>query len=711
MFVLKKIIGSAFCCLCISILMTSTLSAETVRIGVALPLSGDHGSKGKSMLRAIEMNIANLNKAGGINGNKVEIVVKDDMNTPEGAAKAAKEFAAQRDIVAVVGHYYSSALAGAAAIYEQAGIPVVSPFASNSVIAKSKWLFTVNVGDVIQGRFMAVYLNKVMKRDNVVVIHTNENFGQGLKEGFLEKAPRIGLKVNKVIKFDQKTGVGDDFIAKNFPNREANKKVGAIVLLTHSDAGLKLVKQVREQGFACDIFGPHTFGSHKFLTDIDDEYTKDVYVTSPFIWELASERANHFFEAYHVKYKEEPDTVAPMAYDAMLMMTEAIKAKGVKRDEIQKHLVSLKWKTAVDGLSGNLYFEPGRTADRDIYVTEIKNGRFKAAYIQLAVPREPYVFLQKEARLKKGDLIEVDNVLYHFIDVVFVGVDFVRITNVNTVNMTFDAEIFLWYKWTGDKVDTSQFAIVNGVNITSSTLLKEDLTKPVKYRCYRLKVTYLTNYDFSMFPFDTQTLRMTIANKSKNNTHIMCAIDTRHMTHSPINEIFPPEWEFISKKNATGLYRFASTFGDPDYRMGKGYKSRIYFSSANFDVLIKRIIFPYLFTFFIPLGMIMGVVILMCRISIDQFVVRLNATMTATLALLVYHMSQKAVMPKVGYIMKADLYFVCSYIFILLLIAMLVSAQYFIARDKKSIAEMINKRFAFIFIPALLLSYTLVTIL
>jgi hypothetical protein len=52
-------------------------------------------------------------------------------------------------------------------------------------------------------------------------------------------------------------------------------------------------------------------------------------------------------------------------------------------------------------------------------------------------------------------------------------------------------------------------------------------------------------------------------------------------THKAITDIHPPEWTFISKKNATGLYRFASTFGDPDYREGANYKSKIYFASAN----------------------------------------------------------------------------------------------------------------------------------
>lgn len=687
-------------------------NGNTITLGVTIPLSGSHAAKGTAMLRAVQMYIENINKNNGINGKKVDIVIEDDKNTPEGAREAALKLVKNKKITGIIGHYYSSSLMAAAKIYDEAGIPVISPYSSNSVIAKSKWLFSINVGDEDQGKFMAVYLNKILNKKNVLLIHTDDPYGMGLKNGFTGKAQKLNITVNKTLSFNQRESISDDYIAKNLKIAEI-AKIESVVILTHSREGLKLVKQIRDFGIKTLILGPNTFSSNVFIKDLPESYTRDVYVTSPFLWELATETAYNFSVAYKNKFNEAPDITSVMAYDAALLMLEAIKSKGNDKEKIRDYLVSIKWQTAVEGMTGLLLFSSGRTMDRDIYVSEIKDGRFKSAYTQLSIPKEPYILKQLPERIKKGYIIMADDIPYHVIDVVFCGLDYFRINMINPQKLAYDIEFFIWYKWMGKSVEIKNIDIINGIyGVEDQTIqLKEDLSRPVKYRVYKIKGTYLTPFDMKKFPFDTQTLPMVISDKIRHSKHIMLALDTRHMEGGAI-DIYNPEYTYVSRNAYSSLYRYHTTFGDPDYRMGTGYKSKIYFSTIKANIIIKRNIFSYIFTLFLPLAIVLIISLLVFAVPVDNFGERLSMAMTALLSILIFHMSQKSTLPAVSYLMKVDYYFIFSYVFMMILVLFIIIISRFSKMDKENISrkvKILNRRFTWIFVPAVLLTYGFLT--
>lgn len=156
------------------------------------------------------------------------------------------------------------------------------------------------------------------------------------------------------------------------------------------------------------------------------------------------------------------------------------------------------------------------------------------------------------------------------------------------------------------------------------------------------------------------------------------------METSAITDIKPQEWLYEGREYYSDLYRFDSTFGNPDYRIKKGYKSPIYFSSINLDINLKRIINPYIYTFFLPLMIILGINLMMVFwVPLDQFAPRINATLSALIGILLYHMSQKNALPKVGYSMLADKYFLLAYFFVVMMIFSNMTIQRMMSLEKK----------------------------
>jgi hypothetical protein len=326
----------------------------------------------------------------------------------------------------------------------------------------------------------------------------------------------------------------------------------------------------------------------------------------------------------------------------------------------------------------------------------MKDGRFKAAMVQLVRPREEYVLKQLSERIGKGFILLTDKTPYHIVDVVFVGVDVIRINDVNIKDMLWETDVFMWFKWSGDRLGVSEIEKIGVINALKeqSTILKEDLSRPIKYRAYRKHLTLEAPYDLAAFPFDEQILPLSIAHNNKNSTHVMLVVDSRHMEKTPITDIKPREWDYLGRNMFSDLYRYESTFGDPDYRMGTGYKSPIYFSTVNLEVGVKRILKPYLYTFFLPLIILLGIILVILWVPLDQFTPRINASISGLVGILVYHMAQKSTFPKVGYTMISDYYFLLAYAFVVSMIICIIFTQSLMSKGQKDLAKRWNDRFS-----------------
>ena len=721
-------------------LCSSTLFAKTYRIGVLVPLTGPHAEKGIPLKNAVELFVAQFNASKGADAAKLELVVRDDYDDPEKAKAVAAEMVADDKLLAVIGHYYPATALATAKVFADARIPFLSPNVSSpAVLGANQWMFSVNFPDDLQGSFMAVYIKEVLKKDNVLLIHNTDSFGISLRDAFVRKAARIGLRIQKVVEAGN-PAVAADWAAKNLPDPAENERVGVVAALTHSEPGLIFLPQLRQLGIKVPVMAPNTWSNPKFLTGLDEKYTADVYLTSAFLWEIANQKASRFARAYDKKFGERPSVAAAMAYDAALLLAHAIETLEGRaskspptRTGIRDFLAKTDSLGAVEGVTGSLYFSrakdktaayvaqylarlkaehaskatttkfdssngdvdksEGRAVERAVFVSVMKDGRFKAAPVQLNRPSEEYVLKQLYERVKQGAVMLVDEIPYHIVDVVFVGVDVIRINDVNIKDMLWDVDVFMWFKWAGGRLDAKDIERITAINAVKeqSVLLKENLSSSVKYRAYRKRLTLGAPFDLSAFPFDAQTLPLSIAHMNRNSTHVMLLLDSRHMETAPVEDIKPQEWTYAGRNAFSDLYRYQSTFGDPDYRMGTGYKSPVYFSTVNLEIVIKRILNPYLYTFFLPLAIILGIILLVLWVPIDQFSPRLGAAISGLVGILVYHMSQKNSFPKVGYIMTADYYFLVAYAFVVAIMICIIFTQTLMASGQKELAKRWNK--------------------
>jgi branched-chain amino acid transport system substrate-binding protein len=154
-----------------------------VLIGLAGPITGKLAWFGEQMERGTELAVADINAAGGVLGQQVQLVTVDDFCDPEQAVAAAKKLVSD-GVIFVVGHYCSGASIPASEIYEAAGVLMISPTSSNPMLTElgRANVFRIMYRDDAAGIVAGDYLADRWADKNIAILHDNTTFGKGVAE-------------------------------------------------------------------------------------------------------------------------------------------------------------------------------------------------------------------------------------------------------------------------------------------------------------------------------------------------------------------------------------------------------------------------------------------------------------------------------------------------------------------------------------------------
>ena len=152
-----------------------------VRIGLAAPLTGNAAWAGGDTVEGAEIAVADLNAQGGVLGERVELITVDDYCDGEQAVAAASKLLAD-GVVMVFGHQCSGAAIPASKLYANAGVLMVSTFATNPRLTEQGFrnVFRVVGRDDVQGEIAAELLAERWGDQPIAILHDGEAYGEGL---------------------------------------------------------------------------------------------------------------------------------------------------------------------------------------------------------------------------------------------------------------------------------------------------------------------------------------------------------------------------------------------------------------------------------------------------------------------------------------------------------------------------------------------------
>jgi branched-chain amino acid transport system substrate-binding protein len=214
--------GDRLSALAAAFLVTIAISSARaeIRIGIAAPLTGHYAWNGDQTRVGAELAITDLNGRGGVLGETIAAVLIDDFCDPDQAVAAGQKLVAE-GVPFVVGHQCSGAAIPASALYEEEGIILISPGATNPRLTERglRYTFRTSGRDDFQGRMVADYLAEEWAGANIAIVHDGQAYGEGIAEETRRRLDELNIETTLLERVEPGQTEFSDLIAAFETNR------------------------------------------------------------------------------------------------------------------------------------------------------------------------------------------------------------------------------------------------------------------------------------------------------------------------------------------------------------------------------------------------------------------------------------------------------------------------------------------------------------
>lgn len=367
-------VAAAFAC---------SAQAADLRIGVAAALSGGAAQYGAAIRNGFQLAAEQINAAGGINGDKIQLVVEDEQGKKEEGINVFKKLIFQDKVLMVFGPTLSNSAQAADPIAQGSKTVVFGTSnTADGITSIGDYVFrnSVTEADVLPETLkMAVRKANVRK---VAVIYGNDDvFTKSGYDNFKKALADLNIPVTTTETFAK----GDvDFKAQLTKIKAGNPD--AIVISALIAEGAPIMVQARQLGLNLPFIGGNGMNSVKVF-DLAKDKSDGLYVGSPWSIENQTEANRKFVVAYTSKFKTAPDQFAAQAYDALHIASQALKNVKLSgnlaadRTALRDALPEVRW----TGATGAFQFRrasdkagkpAGYDAQQAAIVSVTQNGRF-----------------------------------------------------------------------------------------------------------------------------------------------------------------------------------------------------------------------------------------------------------------------------------------------------------------------------------------------
>ena len=345
-------------------------TAETIKLGVAGPHSGDLAPYGIPAMKAAQLVVKKVNAGGGVLGKQVELLIQDDQCKPEIATNTATKLVTDGADV-VLGHICSGATKAALGIYKDAKIPVMSPSATNPGLTQSgdyPNFFRTIASDDMQARLAVDFAIDKLGVKKVAVLHDKGDYGRG----FADFANKYLLESDKVevVLFEGITPGAMDY--SSIVQKVRREKADALIFGGYHPEASKLISQMKRKRLTTLFISDDGVKDDSFLK-VAGSAAEGAFVTGPL--DLSKVPLNAAATAeFKAEYGAEPGAFFQEAYSATMALLNAIEQAGsTDYDAVTNALRSKYVETPV----GNVKFDSRGDAEGvGFTMYKVENGSF-----------------------------------------------------------------------------------------------------------------------------------------------------------------------------------------------------------------------------------------------------------------------------------------------------------------------------------------------
>lgn len=346
-------------------------SADTIKIGVFGPMTGDAAATGASERQSVDLAVNEKNAAGGIRGKQIEVVYGDDAGKPEEAVNVAKRLTERDNVVIMIGSISSPASLAASQVAAQSETAqiVVSGTAQKITTQGNKWVFRSPVPDTKLAADLASFINeKFPNIKKVAFLYVNDDFGRGGFEKFKAGADKYGIQIVDEERYTR----GDlDFTAQLGHIKASPAQ--ALVEWSRYAEGALVAKQFLQMNMSLPQFGCDGVAIPKYV-DLGGDAVNGVFYTTHYSSATAANipAAQTFIAKFKKAYGKVPDMYNAEAYDAITVALLAIEQAGSEDRAAIRDALS---KVSFDSVRGPFKFDDKGDPLLATHVVKIVDGK------------------------------------------------------------------------------------------------------------------------------------------------------------------------------------------------------------------------------------------------------------------------------------------------------------------------------------------------
>lgn len=349
----------------------TAVSKADVTIATAGPMTGPYAVFGAQMRAGAEQAVEDLNKAGGVLGQKVILEVGDDACDPKQAVAVANQFAG-KGVVFVAGHFCSGSSIPASSVYDEEGILEISPASTNPKLTEAgkPYVFRTCGRDDQQGTVAGNYLADHFADKKIAIVHDKQAYSKGLADETKKQLNKRGIEE---VLYDTITPGEKDYSALV----SKLKAAGVDVLYYggyHTEAGL-IVRQMREQGMDTVLMSGDALVTDEYWSITGDEGEGTLMTFSP------DPRKNPVAQPIVEEFRAkgiEPEGYTLYTYGAIQAWADAAeKAKSFDAEKVAKELKKDEFETVLGEIG---FDEKGDVTAPGYVFYEWKDGKYD--YVQ-----------------------------------------------------------------------------------------------------------------------------------------------------------------------------------------------------------------------------------------------------------------------------------------------------------------------------------------
>ncbi|MBL0386631.1 ABC transporter substrate-binding protein [Tumebacillus sp. ITR2] len=355
---------------------TSSSNSDTIKIGTNLELTGAVAAFGQSQLNGINLAVEEINKAGGVNGKKIEIVSADNASKKEESTRTATKLITEDKVDVLMGAAISGDTFAAVEVANNKKIPMLTPSATNDDITfdskKNKlndYVFRACFIDSFQGKVMADFSAGNLKAKNAVIyIDNSSDYSKGLAKSFKSEFESKGGKIVASESYQTKD---TDFKAVLTRIKTLNPDV--IWVPGYYEEVGKIVKQAREMGITAAIEGGDGWDAPQLVEIAGKDNLNNTFISNHYTAEDPDPKVKKFIDAFKAKYNTVPDAMAVLGYDATFMVADAVKRAGsTDKEKVKEALANTK---DFEGVTGKIALDKNHDPVKAAVVLEYKDGK------------------------------------------------------------------------------------------------------------------------------------------------------------------------------------------------------------------------------------------------------------------------------------------------------------------------------------------------